>query len=222
MTTPWLSAAARSRHSTVSTPSATINGKNYAYAGGNPIGGVSIGKFDPFNNNYRQLHNVAAGRVSSSSTDGINGSQLYAAHEAIQALSDNSVQYDDASRTTVTLNPGGGSATTITNVAAGVNDSDAVNMSQLNTTNANVTNLDGRRYHHLRHGHQVLPRQLHRRGQPGHWRQQRGDRPERRGHRRWQRGTGPELDGRRSGRDGRHARSAAPATTSPAPRPSRR
>ncbi len=95
----------------------------------------------------RQITNVAAGQLNAGSTDAVNGSQLFATNQAVESIAGtagNSVQYDDASRTTVTLNPGGGSATTITNVAAGVNDSDAVNMSQLNTTNTNVTNLDGR------------------------------------------------------------------------------
>ena len=39
--------------------------------------------------NYRQIQNVAAGRVAGDSTDGINGSQLYAVVEAVNKLSEN-------------------------------------------------------------------------------------------------------------------------------------
>lgn len=59
------------------------------------------------------------------------------------ALAGNSVQYDDASRTSVTMNPGG-SAATIRNVAAGVAPSHAVNMQQLTAVSSSVTNLGNR------------------------------------------------------------------------------
>ncbi|MFL9862651.1 YadA-like family protein [Paraburkholderia fungorum] len=159
------------------------------------------------------LKNVAAGAVSASSTDAVNGLQLYATNQNVaqnaaaiaqnssditqntgdiaknvgditqntsdiaknasditQNTSDiaqnttdigtlntqvsslngemaNAVQYDTSAHDKVTL---GGTAydsatkvggTTITNVARGVSDSDAVNMSQLNETNASVTTL---------------------------------------------------------------------------------
>jgi trimeric autotransporter adhesin len=152
------------------------------------------------------LTNVAAGAVSASSTDAVNGSQLYATNQSVaqnaaaivqnssditqngsdivknasdisQNTSDiaqnssdvarntsdigtlntqvsslngemaNAVQYDTLSHDRMTL--GGGAydsatktgGTTITNVARGLNDSDAVNMSQLNETNTSVTTL---------------------------------------------------------------------------------
>ncbi|MFQ9122104.1 MAG: hypothetical protein ACLR5N_06300 [Haemophilus parainfluenzae] len=48
--------------------------KRYTFAGGSPDSVVSFGSLD----HERQLVNVAAGRINSSSTDAINGSQLYA------------------------------------------------------------------------------------------------------------------------------------------------
>ena len=53
--------------------------KRYTFAGGNPDSVVSFGSLD----HERQLVNVAAGRINSSSTDAINGSQLYAVTEML-------------------------------------------------------------------------------------------------------------------------------------------
>ncbi|WP_415868406.1 YadA family autotransporter adhesin, partial [Burkholderia ubonensis] len=61
----------------------TIGGQTYTYAGGVPISVVSVGNVGA----ERQVTNVAAGRVSASSTDAINGSQLFATHTAINSLS---------------------------------------------------------------------------------------------------------------------------------------
>ncbi|HGO5824485.1 TPA: YadA-like family protein [Mannheimia haemolytica] len=58
----------------VGTSSATVNGISYSgFAGTNPQSVVSIGDVGK----ERQLINVAAGRISDTSTDAINGSQLY-------------------------------------------------------------------------------------------------------------------------------------------------
>ncbi|WP_274571910.1 YadA-like family protein [Neisseria leonii] len=59
----------------------TVNGKNYTFAGqGSPSKGVlSVGKAG----GERQIINVAAGQVSATSTDAVNGSQLYALQQAI-------------------------------------------------------------------------------------------------------------------------------------------
>lgn len=117
----------------------------------------------------RQLQNLAAGRVSATSTDGINGSQLYdVALEAqkYNTLVDgtnttveskdnaygrkeykvnvnrdltnmNSVQFNNG----VAINNNGINAgnKTITNVTAGQNDTDAVNVSQLNNAKDQLT-----------------------------------------------------------------------------------
>ncbi|WP_025247369.1 YadA-like family protein [Mannheimia varigena] len=67
----------------VATKSATLNGNTYTFAGNTPSSTVSIGSVG----NERTLTNVAAGRISDSSTDAINGSQLYAAYTEIDNLS---------------------------------------------------------------------------------------------------------------------------------------
>ena len=68
----------------VSTASATINGTTYNYAGGEAKSTISVGANDragaagdAYKHYYRTITNVVAGRISSSSTDAINGSQLY-------------------------------------------------------------------------------------------------------------------------------------------------
>ncbi|WP_373558456.1 beta strand repeat-containing protein, partial [Burkholderia sp. MSMB2157WGS] len=96
------------------------------------------------------IHNVAAGDVSATSTDAVNGSQLFATNQSIGDLSDSlknggvidpitgqslAVTYDSAAKDTVTL--GGAGATTpvqLKNVAAGTDDTDAVNVAQLKDT----------------------------------------------------------------------------------------
>ena len=57
----------------VATSSATINGVTHNFAGVNPASTVSVGKAGA----ERTITNVAAGRISATSTDAINGSQLY-------------------------------------------------------------------------------------------------------------------------------------------------
>ncbi|CZE47882.1 YadA-like family protein [Campylobacter geochelonis] len=67
----------------VATKSVTINGKTYNFAGANPVSTVSVGS----SGKERTITNVAAGRISASSTDAINGSQLYATNLAIASIS---------------------------------------------------------------------------------------------------------------------------------------
>ena len=64
--------------------STTINGITYNFAGatGNPNMQVSVGNTGA----TRQIKNVAAGEVSATSTDAINGSQLYAVARAVKPL----------------------------------------------------------------------------------------------------------------------------------------
>jgi autotransporter adhesin len=191
----------------------TIQGNSYSFAGSNPTGVVSVGSAG----NERQIQNVAAGQLSASSTDAVNGSQLYATNQAINNLSvtagaginvttaqtgtgvaigtsvanvgpggtatytagNNVVLTQNGTNMTFAVNEnpnftsvtvgntsitnngvsiqGGPSLTTsgvdaggktITNVAAGVNGTDAVNLNQLNTATGNlqgqVNNLDNR------------------------------------------------------------------------------
>ncbi|WP_080375033.1 YadA family autotransporter adhesin [Stenotrophomonas maltophilia] len=70
--------------SALSAHSAQISGISYFYAGTSPVGVLSVGSAGA----ERQITNVAAGQVNGSSTDAVNGSQLYAAHQAIGRLSD--------------------------------------------------------------------------------------------------------------------------------------
>ena len=72
-------------NSAVATASVSLNGRTYNFAGANPVGTVSVGDSDK----ERTVTNVAAGRISSTSTDAINGSQL---HSVIQEM--NSVASD--------------------------------------------------------------------------------------------------------------------------------
>ncbi|HDR1925504.1 TPA: YadA-like family protein [Pasteurella multocida] len=60
----------------IGTKDATVNGFTYSgFAGTAPIATVSVGKKDA----ERTITNVAAGRINATSTDAINGSQLYLA-----------------------------------------------------------------------------------------------------------------------------------------------
>lgn len=62
------------------------NGTSYTYAGSNPTGVVTVGTAG----SERRIQNVAAGLVSASSTDAVNGSQLYALTRQIRFGGDNS------------------------------------------------------------------------------------------------------------------------------------
>ena len=66
-------------NSAVATASASLNGRTYNFAGTSPVGNVSVGD----SNKERTITNVAAGRISNTSTDAINGSQL---HSVIQEM----------------------------------------------------------------------------------------------------------------------------------------
>ena len=65
------------------TASATIRGTTYNFAGANPAGVVSVGSVGA----ERQIQNVAAGQLSATSTDAVNGSQLYATNLALESIS---------------------------------------------------------------------------------------------------------------------------------------
>ena len=66
----------------VSTTSHTIAGTQYNFAGTAPVATVSIGA----EGKERTLTNLASGRISNTSTDGINGSQLNAVIETLNSL----------------------------------------------------------------------------------------------------------------------------------------
>lgn len=71
--------------SVVGTSSVIINGTTYNFAGSTPVGTVSIGDV----NKERTLTNVAAGHISDTSTDAVNGSQLHAVITEIESKNQN-------------------------------------------------------------------------------------------------------------------------------------
>lgn len=67
--------------------SATVAGHTYGgFAGTSPVGSVSVGTAG----GERQIHNVAAGKISADSTDAVNGSQLYSVANDLQTQINNS------------------------------------------------------------------------------------------------------------------------------------
>lgn len=58
------------------------------------VGTVSVGTQAEGNTQYRTITNVAAGRISATSTDAINGSQLNAAVSAINMNAEKITQID--------------------------------------------------------------------------------------------------------------------------------
>ncbi|WP_232036187.1 YadA-like family protein [Burkholderia stabilis] len=116
---------------------------------------VSVGSIG----NERKIVNVDAGNLSATSTDAINGSQLFATNTRVGSLEDSlkgsglidpvtgeslAVAYDDASKSKATL--GGANGTTLSNVAAGevnATSKDAINGSQLFGTAQSVADALG-------------------------------------------------------------------------------
>lgn len=66
----------------VATTGATLAGTFFAFAGAAPSSTVSIGTSGA----ERTLTHLAAGRIAADSTDGINGSQLFATNQTVEAL----------------------------------------------------------------------------------------------------------------------------------------
>ena len=117
-----IGAGSRTSTNAAAVTSATVNGVTYSgFAGATKItdgSQVSIGTKDY----ERQIKHVAPGEISATSTDAINGSQLY--HVAAQAA--NPLKFDGDSGTTVerplgtTLNVKGGATGTLTDNNIGV------------------------------------------------------------------------------------------------------
>ncbi|MDQ0086121.1 autotransporter adhesin [Variovorax boronicumulans] len=135
----------------VATPSGVLNGTTYNYAGGAPTSTVSVGDVSL----QRTITNVAAGRINSTSTDAINGSQLDATNQEVTKLGTGAaglVQFSNAGTPTT---PNGGTPTNdmtlvgaapgapvgLHNVAPGsvaATSTDAINGSQLNKMGTSV------------------------------------------------------------------------------------
>ena len=72
---------------------AKVNNTTYVFAGTDAASVVSVGSKDRagyggVKHYVRQIQNVAAGRIDASSTDAVNGSQLHAAYDAINTMSE--------------------------------------------------------------------------------------------------------------------------------------
>ena len=62
----------------------SLLGKNYTFAGGTTAGEASLGNVA--NGEFRTLTGVASGRITASSSDAVNGSQLFAVADALTGL----------------------------------------------------------------------------------------------------------------------------------------
>ncbi|MFE0757976.1 YadA-like family protein, partial [Inquilinus sp. NPDC058860] len=143
----------------VATAAATIAGKAYSFAGATPTSTVSVGAVGA----ERTITNVAAGRLSETSTDAINGSQLFATNTAVNILGIQignggigPVQYSNPDTPTtpnggvptfdLTLVGKGSGPVTLHNVAPGLvskTSTDAINGSQLYGVSQSITNVLG-------------------------------------------------------------------------------
>ncbi|MFC5743663.1 ESPR-type extended signal peptide-containing protein, partial [Dyella tabacisoli] len=105
---------------------------------GKDVGGtlINVAGTDGTRAINRKITGVADGTLSKTSTDAVNGSQLFATNEKIDTINtnigdiSNMVKYDDAGRQSVTFGAPG-TPVTLGNVANGTKANDAVNLSQL-------------------------------------------------------------------------------------------
>nr|WP_253192416.1 YadA-like family protein [Burkholderia cenocepacia] len=143
----------------VTQPTYSVGGKDYNNVG-DALGAIAASGGDPdavkYDDGTHQaitlgnagtpvaIHNVAEGALTATSTDAVNGAQLFATNQSIGDLRDSlkdggvidpvtgeslAVVYDGTAKDTVTLK--GADGTTLSNVKSGVADMDAVNVSQL-------------------------------------------------------------------------------------------
>lgn len=85
------------------------NATSYTYAAGTPTGVVTVGSVG----SERRIQNVAAGLVSATSTDAVNGSQLYALTRQLRFGGDNSIIGDTTDGDTEVVKRGSGEALSI-------------------------------------------------------------------------------------------------------------
>lgn len=67
----------------------TSDSTTYNFAGNNPVGTISVGSGSGSSEQTRTITHVAAGRVNSTSTDAINGSQLYGVTQSLEKVEKN-------------------------------------------------------------------------------------------------------------------------------------
>ncbi|WP_199900408.1 ESPR-type extended signal peptide-containing protein, partial [Neisseria subflava] len=118
---------ATAKNATFKNDSGTTTNVSYAASSSTKTGAVSVGSAG----NERQIHNVAAGRISATSTDAVNGSQLYTVmnnvgHNIQQNGTDKSrinnngtVNYADGNLTTVAITDGENASKVQINVTQG-------------------------------------------------------------------------------------------------------
>ena len=93
----------------LSTDTTYDDGTSYTYAGSSPTGVVTVGSVV----SERRIQNVAAGLVSATSTDAVNGSQLYALTRQLRFGGDNSIIGDTTDGDTEVVKRGSGEALSI-------------------------------------------------------------------------------------------------------------
>ena len=108
------------------------NSTSYTYAGSNPTGVITVGSVS----SERRIQNVAAGLVSATSTDAVNGSQLYALTRQIRFGGDNSTFGDVATSDVNVVAKGSNEKLAITGGAEGVSNTTT-------TDGKSVTTVDG-------------------------------------------------------------------------------
>ncbi|QKI21371.1 ESPR-type extended signal peptide-containing protein [Neisseria mucosa] len=118
---------ATAKNATFKNDSGAVTNVSYAASSSAKTGAVSVGSVG----NERQIHNVAAGRISATSTDAVNGSQLYTVmnnvgHNIQQNGTDKSrinnngtVNYADGNLTTVAITDGENTSKVQINVTQG-------------------------------------------------------------------------------------------------------
>jgi autotransporter adhesin len=130
---------------------ALSSGNNSVALGSNSVAdrdnSVSVGAVG----SERQVTNVAAGTAA---TDAAKVSQLNAVSSSVTSLSASAIKYDTNADGTpdyanATLGNGNATGTALHNVAAGTNDMDAVNLSQVNSLIGQVTNIANNAYNPL-------------------------------------------------------------------------
>jgi len=112
----------------VATTGATLNGTAYSFAGTTPGSTVSVGAVGA----ERTLTNVAAGRISATSTDAINGSELYATNQTLAQLGTEIINLSNV----VNNFPTGGGGTTNNTYQTSTNNTSSASATGNNSTAA--------------------------------------------------------------------------------------
>lgn len=129
---------------TVGTPSTTINGKAYTFAGVNPTSTVSVGSAG----SERTITNVAAGRISATSTDAVNGSELFATNTHLATVASNTSTYlgggaDVALGVAPTYTVQGTTYHDVGSALGGINSNLTTIYSDIANINANISSTAG-------------------------------------------------------------------------------